>query len=130
MAEQSSTSATPITQIRAELAAAGSWREVWYDADRQALMVGSWPYGRRIGDAGEDDRPVLTLIANAPTYLAALLDVAEAAQEWKESERAVEDVSTFGASDMTERLHRRRLATHGLFAALGKIPQVCPEEDQ
>lgn len=52
-----------------------------------------------------------------------LLDVAEAAQEWKESERAVEDVSTFGASDMAERLHRRRLATHGLFAVLGKIPQ-------
>lgn len=70
---------TAIEQIRKELDAAtpGPWfteLDGVYNANRMYLVTPT-------GDS-DQDRADATLIAHAPTYLAALLDVVEAAQEW------------------------------------------------
>lgn len=88
MTEKSSTFNQPIAQIRAELEAAtpGPWSWMGGNPEYDEYEALEGPTARVLGSEvahafhtclSEADA---TLIANAPTYLSALLDVAEAAQ--------------------------------------------------
>jgi hypothetical protein len=146
MAEQTSTF---IGRLRQELEAAtpGPW-ECWVD---NPSLPGLWAVGRPEEVEGENgdssafvagevwEEADATLIANAPTCLAALLDVAEAAQRFSEARAAGgEAMDRWNLADSDDRREARaefeaaleigEQAADALDAALQKLPQVGGRE--
>jgi hypothetical protein len=109
---RSSTIKTPIAQIRAVMDGATKREQEWRDIRNAGLM------GTESRQRYEDARR--TLIANAPTYLAALLNVAEAAQKVTDQHQP-EDHPAWPCSVCD---------LGALVEGLELLPQVCSEDDR
>ena len=127
---------TAIERMRAELAGA---LVSGYDADQEWRCSGTDGYVV-FGDYADEGEPDLLIrvlsaeypdkvarfIAHAPTYLAALLDVAEAAQEFLDADIEVDSVAT--SPSAFTRYWESRTALAEKIAAV--IPQVCPDKGE
>lgn len=107
-----------IEHIKALLAELPERYELWFDAERRSIQIGRWPYGRTLGADDVGDISILTLFAQLQTFLPALLDVAEAAQEWQDATSQDDELK---AAWKVEQALRK------ISAPAGEIPQKSDE---